>query len=123
MKKPENTSEWKIEIYHHPNPEIRSFLTNIEISAPRVENFKEPLEKDWDRALKQLGFVGAQVAKEIMAIRDVKEIYVKPKEIRIKKKASSSWEGIEKKVVEIIKRALRRKQFKEIKHLGAFTTD
>ena len=118
MKKPENTYDRKIEIYHHPNPEIRSFLTNIEISAPCVENLKEPLGKDWDRALKHLGFVGAQVAKEIMAIREVKEIYVKPKEIRIKKKASSSWEKIEKKVVEILKRALRRKQIKVVKRQG-----
>ena len=115
MEKPGSTFDWKVEIYHHPNPEIRSFLTNIEISAHRVEKFKRPLEKDWENSLKQLGVIGGQVAKEIMAIQEVEEIYIKPKEMRIKKATSSSWDKIEKKVVEILTWALRRKQIKVIK--------
>lgn len=113
-----NTIDWEVEIYLHPNPEIRSFLTNIEISAYRVEKFKKPLEKDWEHTLKQLGVIGAQVAKEILAIQNVNEIHIKPKEIRVKKEISSSWETIEKKVVEILTRALRKKQIKVVKRQG-----
>lgn len=118
MEKKKNTIDWQIEIYLHPNPEIRSFLTNTEISAYRVEKFKKPPEKEWEHTLKQLGVIGAQVAKEILAIHDVNEIHIKPKEIRIKKESSSSWETIEKKVVEILIRALRRKQIKVVKRQG-----
>jgi Zn-dependent membrane protease YugP len=118
MEKKKNTLDRRIEIYIHPNPEIRSFLTNTEISAYRVEKFKKPPEKNWDHTLKQLGVIGAQVAKEILAIHGVNEIHIKPKEIRIKKEISSSWEAIEKKVVEILTRALRRKQIKVVKRQG-----
>lgn len=118
MEKKKNTLDRQIEIYIHPNPEIRSFLTNTEISAYRVEKFKKPPEKNWDHTLKQLGVIGAQVAKEILAIHGVNEIHIKPKEIRIKKEISSSWETIEKKVVEILTRALRRKQIKVVKRQG-----
>jgi hypothetical protein len=115
MEKAKNTFEWKVEIYHHPNPEIRSFLTNTEISAHRVEIFERPLEKDWEHILKELGIIGGQVVKEVMAIQEIEEIHIKPKEVRIKKEISSSWDKIEKKVVEILTRALRRKQIKVIK--------
>ena len=108
----------QIEIYRHPNPEIRSFLTNTEISSYRVEKFRKPLEKGWETNLKQLGVIGAQVAKEILAIPDIHEIHIKPKEIRVKKEGSSSWEAIESKVVEILIRALRRKQIKVVKRQG-----
>lgn len=115
MEKKKNTIGWQVKIYIHPNPEIRSFLTSTEISAYRVEKFKKPPKKDWEHTLKQLGVIGAQVAKEILAIEDVNEIHIKPKEIRIKKELSSSWESIEKKVVEILTRALRKKQIKVVK--------
>ncbi len=118
MEKKKNTLARQIEIYLHPNPEIRSFLTNTEISAYRVEKFKKPPEKNWEHTLKQLGVIGAQVAKEILAINDINEIHIKPKEIRIKKETSSSWETIEKKVVEILTRALRKKQIKVVKRQG-----
>ncbi len=32
-------------IYHHPNPEMKSFLISEEISAQRIEHFKRPLQK------------------------------------------------------------------------------
>ena len=115
MEKVKNRFESKVEIYHHPNPEIRSFLTNTEISAHRVEIFERPLEKDWGHILKELGIIGGHVVKEVMAIQEVEEIHIKPKEVRIKKATSSSWDKIEKKVVEILMRALRRKQIKVIK--------
>ena len=75
----------KVVIYHHPNPEIKSFLTTEEIAPPRVETFKKPLEKNWENALDPLGVIGAQIVKEIMAIPGVMEIRIKPKEIRMKK--------------------------------------
>lgn len=105
----------KVEIYNHPNPQIKSFLTTVELSAPRVEIFKKPLDKNWKDSLKQLPLIGAQIVRDIMGIPGVSEIIIKPKEIRLKKETSSSWEGIEKKVIEILTSALRRKQIKMVK--------
>lgn len=108
-------SDWEVKIYHHPNREIRSFLTDVEISTPRVEKFRKPLEKEWENTLKPLGTIGAQVVKEILAIQEVREIQIKPKEVRIMKEASCSWEAIEERIVGILMRALKRKQIRLIK--------
>jgi hypothetical protein len=105
----------KVEIYNHPNPEIKSFLTTVELSAPRVEIFKKPFDENREDSLNQLPLIGAQIVKNIMDIPGVREIIIKPKEIRLKKETSSSWEGIEKKVIEILTSALRRKQIKMVK--------
>jgi hypothetical protein len=105
----------KVEIYNHPNPEIKSFLTTVELSAPRVEIFKKPFDENREDSLNQLPLIGAQVVKNIMDIPGVREIIIRPKEIRLKKEISSSWEGIEKKVIEILTSALRRKQIKVVK--------
>lgn len=106
----------EIVIYKHPNPEMKSFLTTLEISAPRVERFSQPLEKDQIGNLKkQLGVIGAQIVNEIMLIPGVGKMTIKPKEIIIKKEISCSWEEIESPVKEILKRAMRKKQFKMIK--------
>lgn len=107
--------EQKVVIYNHPNPEMKSFLTTVEISTPRVEHFKKPLDKDSENILKQLGIIGAQIVKEIMAIPGVMEIRIKPKEIRMKKERSSSWEEIEERVLEILNRAVRKKQIKVVR--------
>ena len=53
--------------------------------------------------------------REIMAIPGVEEIYIKPKEVRMKKSPSISWDEIEKKIIEILDRALRRKEIRVIK--------
>jgi len=108
-------SEWKVRVYHHPNREIRSFLTDREISAPRVEKLRKPLNKAWKESLEPLGIIGAQVVKEIMAIQGVHEIQIKPKEVRIIKEAACSWEAIEERIIEIIVRALKRKQIRLVK--------
>jgi hypothetical protein len=105
----------KVEIYNHPNPEIKSFLTTVEFLPPRVEIFKKPLDKNWESSLSQLPLIGAQVVKNIMAISGVSEIIIKPKEIRMKKETSSSWDTIEEKVTAILKSALRRKKMKVVK--------
>lgn len=86
----------KIVVYDYPNPEIKSFITTFEMSSPRVEHFKKPLDKGSEDTLCRFGVIGAQIVREIMSIPGVKEIYIKPKEIRMKKAISSSWEDIEK---------------------------
>jgi len=104
----------KVVIYHHPNREIKSFLTPEEIFPLRVEYFKSPLDKDSEETLKSLDAIGAQAVKEIMAIPGVMEIRVKPKEIRMKKEMFFYWEDIEGKVLEILNRAIRRKQIRVV---------
>jgi len=107
--------EAKIDIYHHPNPEIRSFFISAEILAHRVEHYKKPLDKNWESALEPLGLIAAGITREIMAIQGVKEIYTKPKELRITKESSFSWEDIEKPIIKILTRGLKRKQLRVIK--------
>lgn len=105
----------KVLIYNYPNPDIKSFLTTVEISAYRVEHFKRPLNKDMEDTLRQLGVIGAQVVKEVIAIPGVKELRINPKEIQLKKERSSSWEEIEGSVLAVLNRALRKKQMRVIK--------
>ena len=105
----------EVTIYHHPNPEIRSFLTTEEISAPRVEIFKSPLTEDAEQIRIRLGRIGAHIVKEIMTMPGVDEIHIKPKEVRLKKALTFAWDDIEEQVVVIIKRALRRKQIRIIR--------
>lgn len=95
---------------------MRSSLLREEISAHRVEHFKKPLSKESEYLLKTLGSIGAWTVREIMAIHGVMEIRIKPKEILIKKEMSSSWEGIEDRVINVLKRAMRRKQIRLVKH-------
>ncbi len=102
----------KVKIYIHPNREIRSYLTTTDIFAPWVSHFKNPLDQASQKTLKGLSILEARIVREIMAIPGIEEIYIKPNEIRMKKKALSSWEYIELPVVETLKRALRRKQIK-----------
>jgi len=104
----------KVVIYHHPNREIKSFLTAEEIFPPRVEYFKRPLDRDYEEIFKSMGALEAQVVKEIMAIPGVMEIRIKPNEIRMKKEVSFSWEDIEGKVLTILNRTIRRKQIKVV---------
>ena len=106
----------KIEIYIHPNREIRSFLTPLDIFGFRVEHFKNPLDQaSWEK-LKRLSIPEARIVQEIMAVPGVEEVYTKPKEIRMKKKRYSSWEEIQEKVIAVLQRALRKKQIKVVRH-------
>ena len=106
-------STW-VEIYNHPNPEIKSFLTRVAISAPRVEKFQRPLQQDREADLKGLGVIGAQIVRDIMKVPGVQEIHIKPKEIRMKKELSSSWNEIEARILEILERALRKKDMRVV---------
>ena len=104
-----------INIYRHPNPEIRSFLTQEDLFPPRVVLYKNPLNETADEDFKKMGVFGSQIVRDIMSLPGVKEIRVKPKEIRMKKEESASWEDIEEKVCQILDRALRKKRIKRIK--------
>ena len=57
----------------------------------------------------------ARIVKEILALSNVREIRIKPKEIRVKKEEYSSWGDIEDRVSEILNRALRRKKIRLVK--------
>ena len=111
----EDKRNQNIIIYHHPNPEIKSFLISEEISAPRVEHFKKPLQKGSEEISELVGIFGAQIVKEIMLIPGVMEVRIKPKEIMVKKEESSSWEEIAGRVFEIINRAIKRKNITLVK--------
>ena len=101
-----------ITVYHHPNLEIRSYLIEENISSLRVEHLKGPLTDETANMLNKLGLIGAQVAKEILEIKGVNEIRMKPQEVWVKKTNSSSWDEIEGKILSIIERALRRKKIR-----------
>jgi Scaffold protein Nfu/NifU N terminal len=108
-------AEETIKIYHHPNSEIRSFLTQEDLFPPRVTLYKKPLNETTDENFKKMGAFSSQIVREIMSLSGVKEIRVKPKEIRMKKEENTSWDNIEEKVCRILDRALRKKQIKRVK--------
>ena len=105
----------KIDIYIHPNPEIRSFLTTQDVFPPRVEVFCPPLsDKDAPR-LHALGIIGAQIIKDILSLPGIREVRIKPKEVRIIKVLSIDWEDIQERIVTSLTRALRKRQLKLVR--------
>ncbi|MBN1847453.1 MAG: NifU N-terminal domain-containing protein [Deltaproteobacteria bacterium] len=104
----------KIVIYHHPNPELRSFLTMIEISTHRVEHFKKPLSSESKDVLKKLGVIGAGIVKDVLNTPGIKELHIKPKELIVKKEADCTWEEIEGKVIKILNHSFRRKEIRVV---------
>ena len=108
-------SEESINVYHHPNPEIKSFLTMESIFPASVELFENPLTESENECLQRLDTIASQIVRDIMAISGVKEIRVKPKEIRMKKEGGATWNDIEDKVCQILNRALQRKRIKIVK--------
>ena len=108
-------AEGTINIYLHPNPEIRSFLTQEDLFPPRVLSYKKPLGEIADEDFKKMGVFVSQIIREIMALSGVKEIRVKPKEIRMTKDENASWDDMEARVCQILDRALRKKRIKRIK--------
>jgi hypothetical protein len=105
----------QIRVYRHPNPEIRSYLSAEDLTTPRVEHFQGPPDQITEDRLKSLGTIGAQIVRDVMAIPGVREIRIKPKEIRMTKQTGASWEDIESKVLEVLQRALTRKQLKLVR--------
>jgi hypothetical protein len=103
-----------IMIYRHPNPEIRSYLTSVEISKYRVERFTAPGGDGFEAQLKTLGTIGAHVAREILAIPGVREVEIKPRELRVKKETSVPWDPIEPKILHALNAAFRRKSMRVV---------
>ncbi|MBW1978459.1 MAG: NifU N-terminal domain-containing protein [Deltaproteobacteria bacterium] len=87
----------------------------VEICPPLVEHFSKPFTARSEKTFKELGTVGAQIVKEIMAVPGVKSLEIRPKEVRVKKEPHVSWEQIEKKVFRILKSFMRRKSFRLVK--------
>jgi hypothetical protein len=110
-----NMADGTINIYHHPNPEIKSFLTREDLFPPLVGLFKNPFDETANEDLKRMGVFGSHIVKDIMILSGVREIRVKPKEIRLTKEENASWDDIEARVCQILDRALRKKQIKRIK--------
>ena len=108
-------TEAAVSIYHHPNPQIKSFLTQEALFPPLVVLFKNPLDKTADEDLKKMGAFGSQIVRDISSLSGVKEFRVKPKEIRLTKEEHAAWDDIETKVCQILDRALRKKQIRRIK--------
>ncbi|WP_028321191.1 hypothetical protein [Desulfatiglans anilini] len=105
----------EIEVYRHPNAEIRSYLTQEPISNPVVESFRAPYTPEKTKSLPSLGALGRQIVQEIMTLQGITEIRVKPKEIRIIKAPEASWDRIEGPILRLLASALKRKRLRRVK--------
>lgn len=106
---------YTVEIYNHPNGEMKSFLLPEPILPPLVLQFKNPLPELSNNVLKDLGSIGERIVLEIIDIQGVDYIRVKPKEIQVRKMVSTSWDEIEGKIRNIIESAVRRSRMKRVK--------
>ncbi len=112
---PEKQTRLEIRIYHHPNPEIRSYLVPIPITRLRVERFPGPPEDLPQDLPDRLGVLGAQVVRELLSLPQVAELTIKPKEIRLKKRSRASWESFEAQILTILQRGLQKRQWRLVK--------
>ena len=108
-------AEQEITIYRHPNREMRSFLIPVELIPPRVQYFSKPLGTESQAALAQLGQIGDRTVRDLLSLPDVACLWINPKEIRVKKEASASWEDLEEKILVILNRSLRRKAIRVVR--------
>jgi hypothetical protein len=115
MNSENNTSTPQVLVYRHPNPEIRSFLTPKAISSYRVEYFKRDFFDQSEASVKSLGLIGEHAVRELMALPGIEEIHIKPREVWIKKSTATAWDDIEDKIIQILKRALRKKEIVRVK--------
>lgn len=104
----------EIVIYEHPNPQRKSYFTGEYISAPRGELFGRPLTRELEERLKNLGAIGSQIVREALEISGVMEIRIRPEESLIVKERSASWPAIEKQMISILQRALRKKKIQVV---------
>ena len=105
----------RVLVYRHPNLEIRSFLTPKAISSYRVEYFKRDFFEQSEASLESLGRIGERAVRDLMALPGIEEIHIKPREVWIKKTRSAVWDDIEGKIIEILQRALRKKEIVRVK--------
>lgn len=115
MSTEKNTSTPQVLVYRHPNLEIRSFLTPKAISSYRVEYFKRDFFEQSETSVKSLGLIGERAVRELMALPGIEEIHIKPREVWIKKTTSAAWDDIEDHIIQILQRALRKKEIVRVK--------
>lgn len=104
-----------VQVYYHPNPEIRSYLTDHTLTKPRLESFASPLMEDPDNLITKLGIAGAQMVRDIMSIPGIAQIRVKPKEVRIRKVPHASWDVMEPEIFRIMNRTVRKSKMRVLK--------
>lgn len=107
--------EQDIQIYLHPNPEIRSYLTPDILTRPVFDTYEPPLEELPDGLSARLGTIGAQLVREILSVPGVVQLRIKPKELRIKKGPHASWDELEKALLRIVDRAVRKSRIRVLK--------
>ena len=101
-----------VRVYRHPNTEIRSYLTQDEITRPLYETFENPLNETRDTLAQRLGTIGARVVQEVLALPGVAQIRFKPKEIRVRKTPTTAWDDLEPEILRVVERAVRRSRMR-----------
>jgi hypothetical protein len=104
-----------VRIYLHPNREIRSFLTSSPIMRPQVEVLENPVREMAENLNAKMGTIGAQTARDLLSIPGVAKIRIKPKEVIIQKAPAASWEEMEKQILRIMERAVRKSRIRVMK--------
>lgn len=90
----------KVEIV--PNPNIRIFHTNFEISKSHIQIFYRPLRESSKEYLTKIGRKGATIVRRLFKIPGVTEVFVHPYSLGIKKGECFKWDEIEDRVIEVI---------------------
>lgn len=66
-------------------------------------------------ALTVLGTVASQIVRDIISIPGVREIRIKPNEVRVKKESYAQWEDIQERIVDTLRHALRKRQLRLVR--------
>ncbi|MDZ7700553.1 MAG: hypothetical protein U5R49_27695 [Deltaproteobacteria bacterium] len=99
-------------VSRHPNSRKYGPLYPKAISSYRVEYFKRASFDPAADSLKALGTIGQRAGRSGHhgAHRQLKKFASSPVELRIKKRFSISWNDMEPKIIQILQRAVRKKQ-------------
>lgn len=104
-----------LRVYHHPNPDFRSFLLEEEIAPPRVERFQVPMDREQGLRARGLGPDGERAVLEIMALPGVHEVRIKPLELRVRKASDASWEALTPRISHSVLSLLKRRRIRVVK--------
>ncbi|MDD3475172.1 MAG: NifU N-terminal domain-containing protein [Candidatus Dojkabacteria bacterium] len=85
-----------------PNPNMRNYHTNFEISKSHIQIFYRPLRESTGGYLIEVGRKGATIVRRLFKIPGVTEVFVHPYSLGIKKGKCFKWDEIEPKVIEVI---------------------
>jgi len=91
---------YKVEIV--PNPNMRIFHTNFEISESHIQVFYRPLRESSEEYLTKIGRIGATIVRRLFRIPGVTRVFVHPYSLDIEKGECFEWNQIEPKVIEVI---------------------